>query len=618
MSAPPLTLGTAGHIDHGKTALIHALTGVDTDRLPEERARGISIELGYAQLVLPSGRALSVVDVPGHERFVRTMVAGATGIDLFLLVVAADDGVMPQTREHLAVIELLGVAGGVVALTKVDRAGERRSATAAAAVRELLAPGPYSEAPILPVSAVRGDGLDSLRAAIDAAAARARPRGVEGGPPRLHVDRCFTLKGIGTVVTGTLWSGTVAEGQAVQVQPGSLQARVRSVHVHDERRGTAEAGQRVALNLAGVGRHEVARGDVVLAAEADLEPSFLLDVAVRVLAGRRPLERGARVHVHHGTRESPARVAPLEQDAVHPGAEGLVQLRLERAVVAARGDRLVLRQVAPPDTIGGGVVLDPRPRKHGPGEEHVRRLRALESGDPLEALQLELERAPSGLGPQADPELLDRLVRTGAAIRVAAREPRWFSPARRKRARRSLLGALARAEPGRGMSRGALAVAAGLDGPGAAALLDELVSDGEVQCRGGEFIGSGAPSARDDPLARALVSALHEDGLEPRATDALAAATGASREAVTRTLERLSAEGAVLRLRAGVYCDPAAEERARRTVADLCRRDGHATIASLRDELGTSRKYAQAFLEHLDARRVTRRVGDQHVLRAAR
>jgi selenocysteine-specific elongation factor len=617
MSVPPLTLGTAGHIDHGKTALIGALTGVDTDRLPEERARGISIELGYARLVLPSGRALSVVDVPGHERFVRTMVAGATGIDLFLMVVAADDGVMPQTREHLAVIELLGVPAGVVALTKIDRAGERRTATAATAVRELLAPGPYSEAPIVAVSAVRGDGLDSLCDAIDGAAARARPRAGEGGPARLHVDRCFTLKGIGTVVTGTLWSGTVAEGHDVLVQPGSRRARVRSVHVHDERRVAAEAGQRVALNLAGVGRHEVARGDVVLSAEADLEPSYLLDASVRVLAGRRPLERGARVHVHHGTRESPARVAPLGQDAVHPGGAGLVQLRLERAVVAARGDRLVLRQVAPPDTIGGGVVLDPRPRKHGPGEEHVRRLRALESGDPLEALRLELERAPSGLGPEADAELLDRLVRTGTAVRVGGRE-RWFSPARRERARGSLLGALEQAEPGRGMSRGALAGAAGLDGPGAAAVLDELVADGEIQRRGGEFVGRRAPSARDDPLARALVSALREDGLEPRATDALAAATDASRQAATRTLERLAAEEAVVRLRTGLYCDPAAEEQATRTVEALCGRDGHVTIASLRDELGTSRKYAQAFLEHLDARRVTRRVGDQHVLRPAR
>ena len=247
------TLGTAGHIDHGKTVLVRALTGVDTDRLPEEQARGISIELGYAPLELPSGRRLSVVDVPGHERFVRTMVAGATGIDLFLMVVAADDGVMPQTREHAAVLAALGLTAGVVAVTKADLADPARAAAEAA---ELL-PG----AEVVPVAAPSGEGLDALRAALDRVAS-GLPARVSGGALRLHVDRSFTIRGAGTVVTGTLWEGTAARGDEVTILPAGTPARIRSVQVHDEPRERAEAGQRVALNLAGVARDEVARGDV--------------------------------------------------------------------------------------------------------------------------------------------------------------------------------------------------------------------------------------------------------------------------------------------------------------------------------------------------------------------
>src|SRR4051794_18105663 len=255
----PLTLGTAGHIDHGKTVLVRALTGVDTDRLQEERERGISIELGYAPLDLPSGRRLSVVDVPGHERFVRTMVAGATGIDLYLMVVAADDGVMPQTREHAAVLAALGVGAGVVAITKADLADPARASEEAAAL--------LPSAEIVPVAAPRGEGLEELRAALDRVAA-ALPGRSGGGALRLHVDRSFTIRGAGTVVTGTLWGGAAARGDEVRILPSGLSARVRSVQVHDEPRERAEAGQRVALNLAGVSRDDVARGDVVVAAEA--------------------------------------------------------------------------------------------------------------------------------------------------------------------------------------------------------------------------------------------------------------------------------------------------------------------------------------------------------------
>src|SRR3954468_20225153 len=372
---PPLVLGTAGHIDHGKTALISALTGKNTDRLPEERSRGISIELGYAPLTMPSGRQLSVVDVPGHERFVRTMVAGASGIDLFLLCVAADDGVMPQTREHLAVLRQLGVDAGVVAVTKADVADAE---PAAVEVAEIVPEG----TPVVRGSSAGRTGLDGLLRALDDVAARLPGRAGEGGPARLHVDRSFTLRGIGTVVTGTLWSGAVAAGDAVSVLPRGLRARVRSVQVHDRPVERADAGQRVALNLAGVGWREVGRGDVVCGDGCSLEPTYLIDAVVR-WDGEEPAD-SVRLHVHHGTREAPARVVPL--------GHGYAQLRLEAPLIPARGDRFVLRQVAPPDTVGGGEVVEPRARKHGARERVARLVR----GEPPQELTVDSSQVAGG------------------------------------------------------------------------------------------------------------------------------------------------------------------------------------------------------------------------------
>ena len=359
----PLTLGTAGHIDHGKTALIRALTGVDTDRLPQERERGISIELGYARLALPSGRTVSVVDVPGHERFVRTMVAGATGIDLFLMAIAADDGVMPQTREHAAVLRALGIDTGVVAVTKADLADPELAMLEAA---ELL-----PDAEVLPVSARTGDGLETLRAALDRIAAHVPGRADAARGTRLHIDRVFTIRGAGTVVTGTLWSGAIERGAELRVLPGDRTVRVRGVQVHDTAVERAEAGQRVAVNLVGIAVSELARGDVLCSPQADLRPAYLLDG--EFLFDAEEPEHGDRVQVHHGTRESPARLAWL--------GGPFWQVRLEQPLMATGGDRLVIRQIAPPDTLGGGVVLDPAPRKHGASRALLARLGRLARGE---------------------------------------------------------------------------------------------------------------------------------------------------------------------------------------------------------------------------------------------
>ena len=490
----PLTLGTAGHIDHGKTVLVRALTGVDTDRLPEERERGISIELGYAPLELPSGRRLSVVDVPGHERFVRTMVAGATGIDLFLMVVAADDGVMPQTREHAAVLKALGVSRGVVAVTKADLADPARAAAEAAT----LLPG----AEVVALSARSGEGLDALRAALERAADDVADRAPAPGALCLHVDRAFSIRGAGTVVTGTLWSGEAVPGQEVTVLPQARRARVRSVQVHDRPVERAPAGQRVALNLAGVGRGEVARGDVVVAGTCAPAATYRLDVALEWASLELRPGGGARVAVHHGTREAPARLVEL--------GGRFAQLRLEQPLVAARGDRVVIRSLAPPDTLGGGVVLDAAPPRHGPSRDLLARLARRERG----------EREPAASAP---------------APAVAA-EPAL------------------------------------------------------------------APLSRS---ALALEQRLREAGHEPPPDDALPA----------EELAALRAHGRVARLGRGSHIHRDALADVARRVTALIERDGPLTLAALRDELQTSRRYAQALLEALDAERVTLRVGDERVLR---
>jgi selenocysteine-specific elongation factor len=360
----PLTVGTAGHIDHGKTALVEALTGKNTDRLPEEHERGISIDLGYAPLELPDGTSLSVVDVPGHERFVRTMVAGASGIDLFLLVVDAVEGARPQTHEHLAILRLLGIEHGVVALTKVDAVDEDTLELARVEAEELV-PG----APVVATSARTGAGLEELREAL-AQVAGSVARHEAGGPVRLHVDRSFTLRGIGTVATGTLWSGTIGGGDELRVEPRGRAVRVRSVQVHDRPVERAEAGQRVAVSLPGVERQELRRGDV-LVTPGTVRPSFRLDVTLEPLG-----EIPSRVMLHHGTAETSARVARA--------GDRFAQLRLSRPVVAAPGDRLVLRTGT---TVGGGVVLDANPPRHA----DLARFEALERGETFVHAPVEVE-----------------------------------------------------------------------------------------------------------------------------------------------------------------------------------------------------------------------------------
>jgi selenocysteine-specific elongation factor len=556
----PLTVGTAGHIDHGKTALVRALTGKDTDRLPEERRRGISIDLGYAPLELPGGGAVSVVDVPGHERFVRTMVAGATGVDLFLLVVDAREGTRPQTVEHLAILRLLGVERGVVAVTKADLVDAETLALALEEARELV---PHSEA--VAVSAVTGAGLDELRAALGRAAEVAS-EGLErpaDGPARLHVDRSFTLRGIGTVVTGTLWSGAIAEGDLLRAEPRGLDVRVRSVQVHDAPVERAEAGQRVAVTVPGVERGRLARGDVLVEPGA-FEPSYRLDV---VLSEVEPIGAHARVTVHHGTAESPARV-------VRAGARW-AQLRLSRPVVAARGDRVVVRAET---TLGGGLVLDPAPPRHADPERFER----LERGD-LAATVYAPVRVESlrRLGGDA----LDGLVRAGDWVFA----PGWLDELRDELGKR--VDAADRLDPG--------------VEPPAEPWARDVVPLLGLERRGSRLYRPGASASLGDRSAQA-------EELERE----LAAAGAGAVKVDDRELARfLEGAGQLVRLGDGHAVGRAAYERAVELVRAECEAAGSIALARLRDLAGVGRRDAQLLLERMDADGFTRRVGDARVLR---
>jgi selenocysteine-specific elongation factor len=391
-----MIIGTAGHIDHGKTALVRALTGIDTDRLKEEKARGISIELGFAYLPAPDGAILGFVDVPGHEKFVHHMLAGATGIDFVLLVVAADDGVMPQTREHMAIVDLLGIRHGVVALTKCDLVSAERRLEVAEDIAALLAPTRLAGADVIDVSAVTGEGIDRLRQHLFAAARTVTARATDGRF-RLSVDRSFTLRGTGTVVTGTVLSGRVAVGDHVVVSPAGREARVRSIHAQNRAANEGVAGQRCALNLAGDGiaKDEIARGDMVLDPSLHA-PADRIDSVFRLLPSEtKPLVLWTPVRLHHAAAEVAARIVPLSEDVVAPGAEGFVQLVLERPIPAAAGDHFVLRDTTAQRTLGGGSFVDLRaPGRKRRMPERLAQLQACALGDPADALAALLARPP--------------------------------------------------------------------------------------------------------------------------------------------------------------------------------------------------------------------------------
>lgn len=648
-------IGTAGHIDHGKSALVTALTGMDPDRLAEEKARSMTIDLGFAWLTLPSGREASIVDVPGHEGFIKNMLAGVGGIDVALLVIAADEGVMPQTAEHLAILDLLRVRCGVVALTKRDLVDDEWLALVRDEVAETLRPTTLAAAPIIPCSAVTGAGVPELLDALDAALDQApTPRDI--GRARLPIDRVFTITGFGTVVTGTLQDGSLHLGQEVEILPAGVRARIRGLQAHKQSVEVGTPGGRLAVNLAGIAKSELSRGEV-LCLPGTLRATTAMDVRLDAISGApRPIAHNGLVDVYLGAAEVPARVVLLDADELAPGASAWAQLRLARPLVAAHGDRFIVRVPSPSMTVGGGVVIEPWARRHRRHDTQVlAHLDVLARGEPEEIVLATLRGMPGRRTSQRGPARL-------AASQSAGRGPRAVG-----------LG---------GMDTAAIAVASGLPAAQVAQVLTRLRSSDAVL-----EIGSRCYAVETWNRLRAestrLLTAYHRQyplrggmpreewrarlGLEPAAAGDVLRALAAADEAAEATTERRGAfvrlpghepklspeqeraaaallarfcaapftpptraevdealgseaagllveQGRLVRLSEEIVLDREAHDEMLRRVVGHLRGHERLTVAEARDLLGTTRKYMLAMFEYLDERHITQRQGDDRVL----
>lgn len=627
----PVVVGTAGHIDHGKSALVRALTGIDPDRWAEEKRRGITIDLGFAHAEL-QGWPFSFVDVPGHERFVHNMLAGATGIDLALLVVATDEGVMPQTREHLSICQLMGMRSGVIALTKTDLVEPGMADLAEEELREATAGTFLEGAEAVRVSAVSRQGLDRLEQAL-ARAASALPADNPGPWPRLAVDRVFAKRGFGTVVTGTLQGGELRVGDELRAVPGGPVARVRGLQVHDQKLDLAPPHRRVAVNLQGAGREQLRRGMVLVPRDREVV-TRVLDASLRVLADApAPIEQAARVRVHHGTAEVLARVRLPGGDPLEPGRAGAVQLRLEQPIAVLPGDRFIVRRYSPITTIGGGEVVDvdpPRWKRRDPawperverltGADALTRLADLARRAGSEGVSLQSVALRSGITPERAREALpaglvrlgqDRVL-DGACVEqlIEAVEART----REHHRRRPL-------EPGVSAAELAGQLCPGWSGAAFEALLQRAAEAGRlvverdvVRCPDHDPRPAGWAAEQ----LRSLLDALDRSGLATVGTDELAAATGTGAEQVQSLLGAAAREGRAVRVKDGLWLSAAAW---RELIDGLARRaeagEWSLDIRSFKELFGLSRKHAIPLLERLDDAGLTRRAGNERRIQAA-
>jgi selenocysteine-specific elongation factor len=619
-------LGTAGHIDHGKSTLVRALTGIDPDRLEEEKRRGMTIDLGFAYLDLPSGRRVGIVDVPGHQRFIKNMLAGAQGFDAAMLVIAADEGVMPQTREHLDILDLLGIPNGLVALTKTDLVDEEWLALMAKEVRQRLAGTTLAGAPILACSAVTRTGLPELVTALDAFLTEASPR-PDLGRPRLPVDRSFAIQGFGAVVTGTLTAGSLAVGDEVEILPAGRRARIRGLQQHNRKVEQASPGNRTAVNLAGVTHNDIQRGDMI-ARPGTLRVSRRLDVHVRALGDSPfPLRHRARVVAYLGTAEIGGQAILLDRETIEPGEGGWVQLYLDTPAPVLPGDRLVLRLPAPPTTLAGGTVVDAAPQRHRRRDPAI--LASLDrrvQGDAAARLLEELAKHPQGAGAQqlagalgvalADvrtslPELVERqaAVEAGDLILTQHHWEAWLERLR------LALAAFHAAHPLRaGMPKEELRTRTAIPLGLLVAALAHLVGTGQVVEDAREVHLSAhrpALSQPDQDVSLRLVQELESAGFAPPLVPELS-----RRYALTPALlQHLVDGGMVVRVSDELLFGRKAYDSAVEAITHFLRQEGQLTVAQARDLLDSSRKYVLPLLEHLDAQKITRRAGDLRSLR---
>jgi len=629
-----VVVGTAGHIDHGKTSLVKALTGTDTDRLPEEKARGITIDLGFAFLEEPDGLTIEIVDVPGHERFVRNMLAGVGGIDLAMLVIAADEGVMPQTREHLAICSLLRIKAGLIALTKADLVEpdwlELVREDVAGAVRGTFLEG----APILPVSAKTGQGLGELRAALRTLAASVPSRGTDQ-LPRLPIDRVFTVRGFGTVVTGTLTAGTLATDDRVEVYPKGAEAKIRGLQTHGHAVTSARAGQRTAINLQGLERAALERGDVV-GLPGTLVPSTLVDGTLELLPDApRPVKTRTRVRFHVGTSEIMARALLLDRTELAPGDTAFARFRLEARLVARPGDRFVVRSYSPVVTIGGGTLLDvDPPRFRRKGTAAIDHLSLLQTGSPEVVLEEHIRHVGAGgvrlttlagrvpFGPARLRELLEKLQAAGRAVAI---DRDWFiHPDSFTRLRGLVvdeLTAFHRTSPLKpGMSREELRGRAGAaDERVFGFLLSSLDAEGVVKIDR-DKVRLASHAVRLSPEQQRIVDVLESEfsraeAAPPSAEEALGRA-GVKGDDEHELFQLLVQSGKLVRVKDSLFFHARALDAIQGKLVALLRERKDIGPSDIKDLLGISRKYAIPLLEFFDQRRVTARVGERRILRA--
>jgi len=631
-----IIIGTAGHVDHGKTVLTKRLTGVDTDRLKEEKDRGISIELGFAPLTLPSGTKVGLVDVPGHERFIKNMLAGIAGIDLVLLVIAADEGVMPQTREHLDIINLLEVKKGIVVVTKADLVDEEWLELVQSEISEVLAGTVLEEAPIVPVSSFTGKGIPQLMEIIDKMAQETPPKTVIG-KMRIPVDRVFTITGFGTVITGTLWSGRLKVGDTAEILPQELNARVRNVQVHGEKVGEATAGQRVAVNLVGVETEEISRGDV-LAEPGLLEPTYRIDVKFSLLKHTDiVVEQRARVRVHHGTREVLGRVNLLDREELLPGESCFCQIVLETPLMALRGDHYVVRSYSPMITIGGGIIVEPLPERHKRYKDEImKNLEVKFQGDPKDLVVQSMAEDQAGLVTIKEiaartsleesivKEQLNMLDQSGQVVSVSGegltyyflrdQESRWMEKINKR------LTDYHEKYPLRiGMPKEELRSRdfSHINGKIFNLLVEYWTEKDKIKGQNQNLSTQDFKvkiTPQTEMAVKSIEDRLLEEPFSPPGWDELAEKAGLRGEIKNEIFAWLLNNHKVVKISDEVIFHSKAFSDAQEIIGSYIKDNGSIQLAQTRDLLKTSRKYALPLLEYLDQVKFTRRKGDFRIL----
>jgi selenocysteine-specific elongation factor len=625
-------IGTAGHVDHGKTTLIKALTGTDPDRLKEEQERGMTIDLGFARLILPDGTRAGIVDVPGHEKFIKNMLAGAGGVDVALLVIAADESVMPQTSEHVDILRLLDVKQGVIALTKIDTVEEEWISAVEEDIRKRLKGTFLEAAPIVRVDSLRGVGTAELRKALMSAASRITPRDPTV-PFRLPIDRVFTRPGHGTVVTGTLLAGTLRTGDTVEILPQQKVSRIRGLQMHGEKCSEAHPGSRVAVNLAGVDVEEVTRGSV-LAPTGVFPPTQIIDAELSMLPGAaRPLANRARVRLHIGTDEVIGRVQVLGAEQILPGESGFVQFRAENIFAAARGDLCIVRTYSPMQTIAGGLVLDTHPGRHRRMDPAVTEaLRARRRGGAADLVSTVLGTKPYGC---ACAEIVQQLAVSEKEVETALlqlQQDGTVQPLGRDRyiLTTHIAAVLARAhqlvesfhrnhplKPGIPREELRVSLGRGVDQKAFNALLAAWTAAGALRVEGPHVALPNFEitlSPKQQALLHRVAAVYEAAGLHAPLADDVCRAVGAPPDAVLAMLRIGAARGEFIPLDEGLWYHHTAATRARGILEDLGKDGREISVGEFRDATGTSRKYAVPLLEYFDSVGITRRRGDNRVL----